>query len=121
MKLPAFLHCNLFGHAYSIKQRFPDGSKKLSCSRCKKEYGLHPGTQSIVPWDEELETLYQPGGLLGPAKATVGFSWTGSKGGPAGFALYSISGTNFVYEIHLPSLKKAQQIHTMLSTLWDEK
>lgn len=80
-----------------------------------------PGTRSLIPWDDELETLYRPGGLLVPAKPAVSFSWTGSQEGPAGFALYSVPGTNFLYEVYLPSVKKAQQIHTMLCALQEKK
>ena len=56
-----------------------------------------------------------------PATSTVSFSWFGSQDGPAGFALYTVHGTNFLCKLYLPSVKKAQQIHAMLCALQEKK
>jgi hypothetical protein len=56
------LLCALFGHQYVVQMVFSQTSRKLGCTRCKREWGMHDPTRSLVAWDKELEDMYK---LLG--------------------------------------------------------
>lgn len=61
------LVCWLTSHEYRVTRRMNKGARKLVCDRCGGAWGMHDATQTVVPWDAELEALYAPGGPLDPA------------------------------------------------------
>ena len=53
------LLCALFGHKYVVQMVFSSTSRKLGCTRCRREWGMHDPTRSLVEWDGELEEMYK--------------------------------------------------------------
>ena len=53
------LLCALFGHKYVVQMVFSSRSRKLGCTRCRREWGMHDPTRSLVEWDWELEEMYK--------------------------------------------------------------
>ena len=62
------LICALRGHKYHVIKHMNPGARKIGCIRCGKAWAMHDGTRSLIPWDEELEALYAPGGPLHTSK-----------------------------------------------------
>lgn len=62
------LMCAIHGHEYRVLRRMNPGARKIGCDRCGRAWGMHDATRAVVPWDEDLEALYAPGGVLGPRK-----------------------------------------------------
>lgn len=60
------ISCKLVGHQYRVLRRMNTGARKVGCDRCGAVWGMHDQTRSFVPWDDELEAMYAPGGLLDP-------------------------------------------------------
>jgi hypothetical protein len=60
------IRCYLFGHDYHILRRINPGTRKLGCRRCGECFAMHDTTRSLIPWDQELEDIYAPGGPLDP-------------------------------------------------------
>ena len=58
------LMCAVFGHKYVTLRVLNSGARKVGCTRCRREWGMHDETRSFVPWDAELERMYAPGGPL---------------------------------------------------------
>lgn len=52
------LLCAIFGHSYVIRRVLSANARKVGCTRCGKEWGMHDPTRSFVPWDSDLEALY---------------------------------------------------------------
>lgn len=50
--------CSIFGHKYKVAKIFGPCDRKLKCKRCGAEFGMSDRTQSLVPWDGELEEVY---------------------------------------------------------------
>lgn len=61
------LACMLAGHKYRVLRRMNPGARKVGCDRCGATWGMHDATRAFVPWDDELEAMYAPGGPLDPA------------------------------------------------------
>lgn len=61
------LKCLLLGHKYRVQRRMHPGARKVGCERCRRAWGMHDATRSFVPWDDEFEAMYAPGGSLDPA------------------------------------------------------
>lgn len=59
--------CFILNHEYRVVRVMNPGARKLKCARCRKEFGMHDRTRSVVPWDSDLEAMYAPGGPLDPA------------------------------------------------------
>lgn len=58
------LLCAIFGHRYVVERVLNAGARKVGCTCCGKQWAMHDGTRSFVPWDCEFEELYGPGGIL---------------------------------------------------------
>ena len=58
------LICAVFGHRYVVARVLNRGARKVCCTRCKKNWAMHDGTRSFVPWDADFEALYAPDGAL---------------------------------------------------------
>lgn len=56
--------CAVFGHQYALERALGYGARKVCCTRCGKHWAMHDDTRSFLPWDEDFELLYAPGGLL---------------------------------------------------------
>jgi hypothetical protein len=61
------LACAVAGHQYRVARRMNPGARKLVCTRCGGAWGMHDATRTLVPWDDEFEAMYAPGGPLDPA------------------------------------------------------
>ena len=61
------LACMVAGHQYRVLRRMNPGARKVGCDRCGCAWGMHDATRAFVPWDDELEAAYAPGGPLDPA------------------------------------------------------
>jgi len=61
------LACMVAGHKYRVERRMNPGARKVVCDRCGAAWGMHDATRSLVPWDDQLEAMYAPGGPLDPA------------------------------------------------------
>lgn len=59
--------CMFTGHRYRVLRKLNQGARKVCCDRCGAMWGMHDNTRSFVPWDDDLETTYAPGGPLDPA------------------------------------------------------
>lgn len=53
--------CWILGHKYFVVKIFSKEHRKLQCYRCKKQFGMHDSTQSLFPWDAELEDAEKAG------------------------------------------------------------
>lgn len=60
------LACMVVGHKYRVLRRMNPGARKVGCDRCGAVWGMHDATRSLVPWSNELEAAYAPGGPLDP-------------------------------------------------------
>ena len=58
------LLCAILGHRYVIERVLNRGARKVGCTRCNRHWGMHDRTESFIEWDDELEELYGPNGLL---------------------------------------------------------
>ena len=58
------LICALAGHKYVILRVLNAGARKVGCTRCSREWGMHDDTRSFIPWDADLDRMYAPGGPL---------------------------------------------------------
>jgi hypothetical protein len=54
--------CWMFGHQYYVIQEFESWSRRIGCLRCGQTWGMNDHVQALLPWDKELEELYE---LLG--------------------------------------------------------
>ena len=52
------LLCKIFGHKYYILKEFGT-SRKLGCKRCKKKFGMHDPTKTLIEWNSDLEFFYE--------------------------------------------------------------
>lgn len=60
------LACMVVGHQYRVLRRMNPGARKVGCDRCGAVWGMHDRTRTFVPWDDEFEAMYAPGGPLDP-------------------------------------------------------
>ena len=51
--------CAVLGHRYVVLRVFNPGARQVGCTRCNRQWGMHDGTKSFVPWDEDLEDMYR--------------------------------------------------------------
>jgi hypothetical protein len=63
-QLVMLMLCAIFGHKYVVLRVLNEGARQVGCNRCNRKWGMHDETMSFVPWDEELEQFYSPGGIL---------------------------------------------------------
>lgn len=61
------LTCRVVGHDYTISRRINRNTRQLKCPRCRGLWAMHDPTRSVVPWTQEIEEMYAPGGPLDPA------------------------------------------------------
>lgn len=52
-------HCFLGKHAYEMIQNFGDGTYRIGCPNCKKEWAMNDRTRTMLPWDFEFQSMYQ--------------------------------------------------------------
>jgi Prophage protein (DUF1660) len=62
------MFCALLGHKYVVQKVFSSTSRKLGCTRCFREWGMHDPTKSLVPWDKDLKEFYRFMGQLNETK-----------------------------------------------------
>ena len=62
-RIVRLLACKLTGHRYGVAREF-GRSRKVTCSRCGAAWAMHDDTRSFLPWDDDFEQLYAPGGVL---------------------------------------------------------
>lgn len=62
------LFCAVAGHRYTVVRLMPMYERKIECARCGKAWAMHDGLRIILPWDDEFEALYAPGGPLHPGE-----------------------------------------------------
>ena len=53
------LLCALLGHKYVVLRHFNPGARQVGCTRCNRQWGMHDGTRSFVPWDRDMEQMYK--------------------------------------------------------------
>jgi hypothetical protein len=53
------LMCALFGHKYVIQLTFSPTSRKVGCTRCKREWAMNDSVRAFVDWSGEFEELYK--------------------------------------------------------------
>jgi hypothetical protein len=58
------IFCAVLGHRYVVERVIIKGTRKVGCTRCGKHWAMHDGTRSFVEWDDDIEALYAPGGIL---------------------------------------------------------
>lgn len=58
-RLVGHLACAFGKHAYEVVQDFGDGSARIGCPRCRREWGMNCRTRSLIPWDFELQSMYR--------------------------------------------------------------
>jgi len=56
--------CGLFGHKYHVLIKLNPGARKVGCVRCRKCWGMHDPTKSLIEWDSDLENMYKSFGEL---------------------------------------------------------
>lgn len=50
--------CALCFHDYICIQTFTVTQRRIGCRYCRKTWGMHDATKSLIPWDAELEEMY---------------------------------------------------------------
>lgn len=65
------LICAAIGHRYVVERVLNHGARKIGCTRCGKQWAMHDGTRSFVPWNGEFDALYAPGEILTEASDDV--------------------------------------------------
>ena len=61
------IFCAAIGHRYVVERVLNAGARKVGCTRCRRHWAMHDATRSFLEWDNELEALYAPGGMLAEA------------------------------------------------------
>jgi len=56
------LLCLVGLHRLHVVHRFGAGAL-IACPHCEREWGMHDGMRAFVPWDGDLEQLYQDFGF----------------------------------------------------------
>lgn len=51
--------CVFGNHAYEMVQDFQDGTARIGCPRCRKEWAINCYTRSLITWDYELQSMYR--------------------------------------------------------------
>ena len=49
------LVCFLFGHKYFLIKKITQTTRKISCHRCGKVFGMNDDARCVLKWDRELE------------------------------------------------------------------
>lgn len=57
--------CAFFGHKYKTVRLLDQYARKVVCVRCGRAWAMHYPTQSLIPWDADLERTYADFGPLG--------------------------------------------------------
>jgi len=52
-------HCWLMGHSLYVVQEFQPRSRRVGCTRCKREWAMHDHLQAFLPWGPGFEDLYR--------------------------------------------------------------
>ena len=63
------LLCALLGHKYVVERVLNERTRKVGCTRCNRKWAMHDPTKSFLPWDDDFEDLYAPGGMLHEKKS----------------------------------------------------
>jgi hypothetical protein len=58
------IKCYFGYHKYYLVLKLTPWSRKIACKNCCKCFGMNDDTQSVIPWDDELEDLYKIMGKL---------------------------------------------------------
>jgi hypothetical protein len=58
------IFCAVFGHNYVVERVLNKSSRKVGCTRCNRKWAMNDPTRAFVPWDDEFEEFYAPGGIL---------------------------------------------------------
>jgi len=54
------LICWMFNHKLSVIQIFNlQGSERLRCSRCKRDFAVNHSVRAFLEWDKEFEDMYR--------------------------------------------------------------
>lgn len=51
--------CWVFGHKFFVVKRLTVWSRKIGCWRCGQCFGMNDDARAIIPWDDELEAMYE--------------------------------------------------------------
>lgn len=51
--------CWIFGHRYALVKKLTPYSRKVGCVRCRCAWGMNDDARALIPWDSELEGLYE--------------------------------------------------------------
>lgn len=46
--------CSLFGHSLYVVHYCSKTSQKLSCARCKRDFGINHDARVFIPWTPDL-------------------------------------------------------------------
>ena len=57
------LWCALIGHRMYVWQELTAHSRRVVCDHCGGDWGMNDDVRAIIPWDAELESLYQSHGI----------------------------------------------------------
>lgn len=49
--------CFLLSHRYVVEWRIAPHWRKVSCTRCQRQWGMHDPTRSLLPWDAEQQAM----------------------------------------------------------------
>jgi len=53
-----WLLCKIFGHEYYVVQEFGSHTRRISCSRCKKDWGMNDRVKVMIDWNSYLSEMY---------------------------------------------------------------
>lgn len=56
--------CYVLGHEYAVEKQLNLSARKLTCKRCNAKFAMHDTTKSVVAWNDEIEQMYAPCGVL---------------------------------------------------------
>ena len=69
------IRCKL-GHHKSLNVIQTFGAQKhIGCPRCGRQMGMHGGLRIVIPWDDELDQLYQDMGYDTVAATAAWEKW----------------------------------------------
>lgn len=54
-----YFKCSLDKHKYVIVQDFGDGTRRIGCPYCKKEWAMNDRTKTLLFWDFEFQSMYR--------------------------------------------------------------
>lgn len=51
--------CWLFGHQFYLVKKLTRTSRKIACTRCGQAFGMNDDAHAVIPWDHELDAMYE--------------------------------------------------------------